>query len=192
MFIAIVLFAIAIVVGFATIGIYNRLIGLKNAAAKTWSNVGVLLKQRHDELPKLVEVCKQYMKHERETLELVIAARGAVHAANESGDMRGLGAAESGLRAQLGKLFAVAEAYPDLKANTIFLQLQTRISGLETSIADRREIYNDAVNSNNTGIEEFPAVLIAGMFGFKAFDLFEFDAESVADVDVKALFAAQS
>jgi LemA protein len=192
MFVAIVLFLIAVVVAFATIGIYNRLIGLKNAAGKTWSNVGVLLKQRHDELPKLVEVCKQYMKHERETLERVIAARSAVYAANESGDVRELGAAESGLRAHLGKLFAVAEAYPDLKANTIFLQLQTRISGLETSIADRREIYNDAVNSNNTAIEQFPAVLIANMFGFKAFDLFEFEADAVADVDIKTLFGAQS
>jgi LemA protein len=192
MFVAIVLFAIAIVAVIAVIGIYNRLIGFKNAAAKCWSNVGVLLKQRHDELPKLVEVCKGYMKHERETLEGVIAARGAVYAANESGDMRGLGPAETGLRAQLGRLFAVAEAYPDLKANTLFLQLQTRISGLETSIADRREIYNDAANSNNTGIEQFPAVLVAGMFGFRAFDLFEFDAASIADVDMKALLAAQS
>jgi LemA protein len=189
-FVAIVLFLFATVVAFVTIGIYNRLVGLKNAAATSWSNVGVLLKQRHDELPKLIEVCKQYMKHERETLERVIEARGAVYAANESGDVRKLGAAESGLRAQLGKLFAVAEAYPDLKADTIFLQLQTRISGLETSIADRREIYNDATNSNNTAIEQFPAVLIADMFGFNAFALFEFDAEAIADVDVKALFRA--
>ena len=114
MFAAIVLFLLAIVLVFVTIGIYNRLIGLKNAAKKTWSNVGVLLKQRHDELPKLVEVCKQYMKHERETLERLIEARSAVHSASESGDVRVLGAAESGLRANLGKLFAVAEAYPDL------------------------------------------------------------------------------
>jgi LemA protein len=192
MFAAIVLFLLAIVLAFATIGIYNRLIGLKNAARKTWSNVGVLLKQRHDELPKLVEVCKQYMKHERETLERVIEARSAVYSASQSGDVRGLGAAESGLRTRLGNLFAVAEAYPDLKANTIFLQLQSRISGLETSIADRREIYNDAVNSSNTAIEQFPAVLIANMFGFRAFDLFEFDANAIADVDVKALFAARS
>jgi LemA protein len=192
MFAAIVLFLLAIVLAFATIGIYNRLIGLKNGARMTWSNVGVLLKQRHDELPKLVEICKQYMQHERETLERVIEARRAVHSASESGDVRELGAAESGLRANLGKLFAVAEAYPDLKANTIFLQLQTRISGLETSIADRREIYNDAVNSSNTAIEQFPAVLIASMFGFAAFDLFEFDADAIADVDVKALFGAQS
>jgi LemA protein len=192
MFAAVVLSLLAIVVVFVTVGIYNRLIGLKNAAEKCWSDVGVLLKQRHDELPKLVEVCKQYMKHERETLERVIAARSAVYSANESGDVRELGTAESGLRTHLGKLFAVAEAYPDLKASTIFLQLQTRISGLETSIADRREIYNDAVNSNNTAIEQFPAVLVAGMFGFRAFDLFEFEADAIADVDVKALFGAPS
>jgi LemA protein len=189
-FVAIVLFVVAIVAVFATIAIYNRLIAFKNAAEMTWSNVHVLLKQRHDELPKLVEICKQYMKYEQSTLERVVAARGAVYAANESGNVKALGAAEADLRSQLGKLFAVAEAYPDLKASTIFLQLQTRISGLETSIADRREIYNDAVNSNNTAIEQFPAVLIANMFGFRPFDLFEFDAESIADVDVKALLSA--
>ena len=187
------------VIGFAIVGtlgwglgLYNSLVALRNNIRRSWANIDVLLKQRHDELPKLVEVCKGYMKHERETLERVIAARSAVNAANESGDVRGLGHAESGLRAQVGKLFAVAEAYPDLKANTLFLQLQTRITGLETSIADRREIYNDAANSNNTAIEQFPALLVAGMFGFRTCVLFEFDAASIADVDVKALMAAQS
>lgn len=188
MFVAIVLFIVFCVILFVIIGIFNRLIALKNAAKMTWSNVHVLLKQRHDELPKLVEVCKQYMKYEQETLERVIAARGAVHAANESGNLKQLGVAESDLRSHLGRLFAVAEAYPDLKASTIFLKLQTRISALETSIADRREIYNDAVNSNNTGIEQFPAVLIAGMFDFQPFVHFEFQAGEIADVDVPALF----
>ncbi len=188
MLVAIVLFIVICVILFAVIGIYNRLVGLKNAAKMTWSNVNVLLKQRHDELPKLVEVCKQYMKHERETLARVIEARGAVYSANESGNVKELGVAESELRTHLGKLFAVAEAYPDLKASSIFLKLQTRITGLETSIADRREFYNDAVNSNNTAIEQFPAVLIANMFGFQPFDLFEFDPGEIADVDVPALF----
>ena len=189
MFVAIVLSIVFCVILFVIIGIFNRLIALKNAAKMTWSNVHVLLKQRHDELPKLVEVCKQYMKYEQETLERVIAARGAVHAANESANLRKLGVAESDLRSHVGRLFAVAEAYPDLKASTIFLKLQTRISGLETSIADRREIYNDAVNSNNTGIEQFPAILIAGMFGFQPFDLFEFQPGEIADVDVPVLFS---
>ena len=188
MLVAIVLFIVICVILFAVIGIYNRLVGLKNAAKMTWSNFNVLLKQRHDELPKLVEVCKQYMKHERETLARVIEARGAVYSANESGNVKELGVAESELRTHLGKLFAVAEAYPDLKASSIFLKLQTRITGLETSIADRREFYNDAVNSNNTAIEQFPALLIANMFGFQPFDLFEFDPGEIADVDVPALF----
>lgn len=189
MFVGIVLFALVAVALYATISIYNRLIGFKNAVAKSWSNVGVLLTQRHEELPKLVEVCKGYMQHEREALERVISARGAVHAANAAGDMRELGAAEGGLRAQVGRVFAVAEAYPDLKANTLFLQLQKRISGLETAIADRREIYNDAVNTSNTAIEQFPAVLVANMFGFQPFVLFEFDASTATAVDMKALLA---
>jgi len=192
MFITIVLLALGLVILFVVVGIYNRLVVLKNAVGKSWSNIEVLLKQRHDELPKLVETCKQYMKYEQETLEQVLKARGEVYAANQSGNVKELSAAESGLRAQLGKLFAVAEAYPDLKASTSFQQLQTRISALESSISDRRELYNDAVNSNNAGIEQFPAVLVANAFGFRAFDLFEFEAQEIADVDVKALFGSGS
>ena len=116
--------------GYAVV-LYNGLVRLKHAVGKAWANIDVLLKQRHDELPKLVEACKQYMQHERATLERVIAARNAVASARERADVNALGKAESGLRAGLGQLFALAENYPQLKANESFQFLSQRISGLE-------------------------------------------------------------
>ena len=168
--------------------LYNNLVSLKHNVAKAWSNIDVLLKQRHDELPKLVETCKQYMGFEQETLEKVMQARSAVATARERGDVSTLGPAESQLRMGLGNLFAVAEAYPELKANETFKHLQQRISGLEDSIADRREFYNESVNANNVRIEQFPDVIIARLMGFTARDLLIFSDEEVKDVDVKALF----
>lgn len=189
MVVLIVLLAVAAALLFFVIGLYNRLVALKHRVATAWSNIDVLLKQRHDELPKLVETCRQYMKFERETLERVIAARGAVQSAREAGDLAALGTAEGALRGAVGKLFALAEAYPDLKATGTFQQLQQRISGLETAIADRRELYNEAVNVNNATVEQFPSNLVASTFGFKLAQLLQFDAAEIADVDVKALFA---
>ena len=171
------------------IQIYNRLVALKHNVSKAWSNIDVLLKQRHDELPKLVEVCKQYMGYEQETLEKVMQARSRVAQAREGGDMPALGAAETQLRLGLGSLFALAEAYPDLKANTTFQHLQDRITAMENSIADRREYYNESVNLNNVRIEQFPDVIVANKFGFKPFELLEFSEEEIADVSVKNLFA---
>lgn len=168
--------------------LYNNLVSLKHNVAKAWSNIDVLLKQRHDELPKLVETCKQYMGFEQETLEKVMQARSAVAAARERGDVSSLGPAESQLRMGLGNLFAVAEAYPELKANETFKHLQQRISGLEDSIADRREFYNESVNANNVRIEQFPDVIIARMMRFTARDLLMFSEAEIKDVDVKALF----
>ncbi len=173
---------------FYAITIYNNLVTLKHNVSKAWSNIEVLLKQRHDELPKLVEVCKQYMKYEQDTLEKVMLARSQVARAQQSGDVKALGEAEGLLRMGLGNLFAVAEAYPDLKANDNFQHLQSRISGLENAIADRREFYNESVNVNNIRIEQFPDVIIARFMNFKAFDLLEFSEEETRDVDVKALF----
>lgn len=169
--------------------IYNRLVSLKHGVSKAWSNIDVLLKQRHDELPKLVEVCKQYMGYEQETLERVMQARARVAQAREGADVPALGAAETQLRLGLGNLFAVAEAYPDLKANTTFTHLQERITALENSIADRREFYNESVNLNNVRIEQFPDVIVAGKFGFKPFDLLEFSDVEKSDVELKELFA---
>ncbi|MEW7979496.1 MAG: LemA family protein [Candidatus Sedimenticola endophacoides] len=183
----IVLGGIAALVFYA-IAIYNALVSLKHAVTKAWANIDVLLKQRHDELPKLVETCKQYMQYEQETLERVMQARGAVSAAQQRGDIGALGAAEGQLRLGLGNLFAVAEAYPELKANETFQHLQSRITGLENSIADRREFYNESVN-NNVRIEQFPDLIIARLFNFKAAELLEFSAEETADVDMKGLFS---
>ena len=177
-----------VVVLIYVIMVFNSLVTLKNNVKTAWANIDVLLKQRHDELPKLVETCKQYMNYERDTLEKVMQARAGVQQARESGDVGALGPAEAQLRSVIGKLYAVAEAYPQLKANESFQDLQTRISGLENAIADRREFYNDSVNVYNTGIQQFPGVLLARQFGFKPASLLEFSAEEKKDVDMKALF----
>jgi LemA protein len=168
--------------------IYNNLVQVKHNVSKAWANIDVLLKQRHDELPKLVETCKQYMKFEQETLTKVMEARAKVFTAREAQNIPQLGQAEGALRASLGSLFALAEAYPDLKTNQTFQQLQTRISSLENAIADRREFYNESVNINNVRIEQFPDSIVAGMFNFKPAPLLEFSAEEKADVDVGKLF----
>lgn len=168
--------------------IYNNLVALKHNVSKNFANIDVLLKQRHDELPKLVETCRQYMTYERDTLQQIISARNRVAAASDQGDMRELGAAETQLRAGLGHLFALAESYPQLTADATFRHLQARISGLESAIADRREIYNESVNNNNVRIEQFPDLVIARWFQFKAFVLLEFTEEEKADVNIRALF----
>ena len=177
---------LAVVVYFVMI--YNNLVQIKHNVSKSWANIDVLLKQRHDELPKLVETCKQYMKFEQETLTKVMEARSKVFSAREAQNVGQLGQAEGVLRGALGNLFALAEAYPDLKTNQTFQQLQTRISSLENGIADRREFYNESVNINNVRIEQFPDSIVAGMFNFKPAQLLEFAAEEKADVDVKQLF----
>lgn len=183
-----VLLAIAAGLFLYVVMIYNNLVRLKHNVSRAWSNIDVLLKQRHDELPKLIETCKQYMQHERTVLENVTRARAAVAQARESGDVGALGAAETQMRIGLGNLFAVAENYPDLKANENFAHLQSRISQLETQISDRREFYNDSVNINNIRIEQFPDNIIAGMFRFRERELLEFDEAEITDVDVGKLF----
>jgi len=185
----IVLGGLLVIVVYAVM-LYNNLVQVKHNVSKAWANVDVLLRQRHDELPKLVETCKQYMKFEQDTLTRVMEARAKVFSAREAQNIPQLGQAEGALRATLGNLFALAEAYPDLKTNQTFQQLQTRISSLENAIADRREFYNESVNVNNVRIEQFPDAIIAGMFSFKAAQLLEFQAEEKADVDVKKLFGS--
>lgn len=184
----VVLAAIALVGIIYVIVIYNNLVRLKHNVSKAWSNIDVLLRQRHDELPKLVETCRRYMQHERETLERVISARTAVGQAREKKDMAALSGAESMLRTGLGQLFAVAEQYPELRADASFQHLRERITGLENAIADRREFYNDSVNRNNIRIETFPDVILARFFSFESADLLEFDAEDTADVSLGSLF----
>ncbi len=181
------LIVLALVYGVVT---YNGLVQLKHNIAKAWANIDVLLKQRHDELPKLVEVCRQYKQFEQETLARVTEARARVAKAREAHDVPALGAAENLLRAGLGQIFAVAEAYPELKANEHFMQLQTRITALENSIADRREWYNESVNLHNVRIEQFPDLIIARMFSYTEQPLLQFSVAEKADVDLKALFSA--
>jgi LemA protein len=184
-----ILFGIVLVLLIYGVSLYNHLVNVKHAVAKAWANIDVLLKQRHDELPKLVEVCKQYKQFEQSTLQKVIEARSHVQSARERQDIPALGQAEGLLRAGLGGIFAVAEAYPELKANENFMQLQSRITALESGIADRRELYNDSVNINNVQIEVFPASVIARWFAFGEKPLLEFSAAEMTDVDVKQLFA---
>ena len=170
------------------VGIYNGLVGLRENIKAAWANIDVLLKQRHDELPKLVDACKRYMQFEQETLEKVMRARASVSQASTSGNIAAVGAAEQQLRAGVGRLFAVAENYPQLKSDETFKQLQGRIIALEESIADRRELYNDQVNLNNIRVKVFPDVVIAQKFGFLAAQLLEFADEEKRDVNVGALF----
>ena len=181
-----VIFGVAIV---WTIMTYNNLVTLKHSVSKAWANIDVLLKQRHDELPKLVETCKQYKQFEQETLQRVTEARSRVQDARLKQDIPALGQAETMLRGGLGNIFAVIEAYPELKAVETFHHLLGRITGLENGIADRREFYNESVNINNVRVEQFPDVMVASMFRFGNFDLLEFDKEQLADVNMKQLFA---
>ena len=146
-------------------GVYNMLVRLANNIDKAWSNIDVILKQRHDELPKLVEVCNSYMIHERETLESVTKARTAYSTGLNIDDKA---QAENQIVGALGKLFAVAEQYPDLKANQEFLAVQQRISALESTIADRREFYNDSVNLYNIAIQQIPTFWVAQEVGYTA------------------------
>lgn len=184
----IVLGLIAVALIYAIV-LYNNLVSIKHAVTKAWANIDVLLKQRHDELPKLVEVCKQYMKFEQDTLEKVMRARSSVSAARERGDVGALGSAEGQLRLGLGNLYAVAEAYPELKSNENFQHLQQRISSLENAITDRREFYNETVNINNVRIEQFPDLIMARLFNFIPRQLLKFGEEEKRDVDIKSLFS---
>lgn len=167
---------------------YNGLVSVKESVSKAWSNIDVLLKQRHDELPKLIETCKQYMKHEQQTLEKVTQARSGVNNARETQDIAGLAVAESALQGSLGGLFALAESYPELKADQSFRALQSRITGLENAISDRREFYNDTVNVNNVRVQQFPDLIVANLFGFTKLDLLTFAPAELADVDVSKHF----
>lgn len=175
------LVAVTLILVMVLIGMYNRLVALRNRYKNAFSQIDVQLKRRYDLIPNLVEVAKGYIKHERETLEAVIAARNAAYnagqqAARTPGDaaaMTALGGAEGQLTGALGRLFAVAEAYPDLKANQNMLALQEELSSTENKIAFARQAYNDSVMTYNTQREVFPTSIIAGMFNFQEASLFE-------------------
>lgn len=169
--------------------LYNGLVTLKHNVRKAWANIDVLLKQRHDELPKLVEICRQYMRHEQDTLVQVTNARAAVFGANQRHDVAAVGAGEGDLRRSLGQLYAVAERYPELKADQQFKHLRDRITTLENTIADRREYYNESVTVNNIRIETLPDLVLARWFGFRSQAPLEFSAVEKKDADLRALFS---
>jgi LemA protein len=166
------------------VSLYNRLVTLRNRFKNAFSQIDVQLKRRYDLIPNLVETAKGYLRHERETLEAVISARNRAmgaeqQAAAKPGDpeaMRQLGAAEAGLTASLGKFFALAESYPDLKANQTMGQLMEELASTENRIAFARQAYNDSVTEYNTGREKMPAALIAGPMGFTEARLLEIEA----------------
>lgn len=161
------------------VGIYNGLIRLKHNVDRAWANIDVLLKQRHDEIPKLVETVKGYMTHEKQVLQGVTEARAAFDRADGVAEK---GEADSMIRGALGRLFAVAEAYPELKADQSFRMLQERISELEDGIADRREFFNHSVNAFNIRIEQIPDVVIARLLNLQPRELFEARGEDRQDV----------
>jgi len=161
--------------------IYNGFVALKNNINQDWSNIDVLLKQRYDELPKLIKVCEGYMQHEAQTLEAVVKARSQVTAARSEGEKM---QAQSLLSDTLKSLFMVVERYPELKADTGFRQLSNRISEIEDQIADRRELYNASVTIYNTRLDQFPDVIIARLFNFTGRDLWRIDPAHRQDVEV--------
>src|SRR5438552_5170870 len=162
------------------VGAYNRLVALRNRYQNAYAQIDVQLKRRYDLIPNLVETAKGYIRHERGTLEAVITARNAAAAANvkaaqspgDSAAMKELSGAESALAGTLGRLFAVAEAYPDLKANTTMMSLMEELTSTENKVAFARQAYNDAVMSYNTQRETFPTNLLAGPFNFGPAELF--------------------
>jgi LemA protein len=175
--VAAVAFLLLIVICVATI--YNRLVRLRVQVRNAWAQIDVQLKRRHDLIPNLVETVKGYAGHERETLERVIAARNRAVAATSPAQSI---AAENMLTGALRQLFALSEAYPDLKANVNFQQLAEQLTSTENKISFAREGYNESVRGYNEAIQVFPAVMLAGMFGFKSEEFFELD--SPADKEV--------
>ena len=165
-----VFIGLIVAVGFFVIVIYNRIVALSQRTEQAFADVDVQLKQRHDLIPNLVETVKGYASHEKETLDAVITARNSAVSANGPAAQ---GAAEGVLGAALGKLFALAEAYPDLKANTNFLELQREISDIENKIAAARRFFNSAVQEFNTAIQQIPGNFIAPLGGFSKKDFFE-------------------
>lgn len=167
----ILLIAVALLL-FAGVAIYNSLVQMREAVDSSWSNIDVQLKQRHDLIPNLVETVKGYASHEKDTLEKVIQARSGAMAATSPQERA---QAEGLLTRSLGSLFALAESYPDLKANQNFLQLQNTLANLETKIEQARRGYNSVVQTFNTKVRQVPANIVASLFGFSPREFFEID-----------------
>jgi LemA protein len=182
----IVIFTAVAILILWVVGIYNRLVRLRNRYRNAYSQIDVQLKRRYDLIPNLVETAKGYLKHERETLDAVINARNQAASAGQAaasnpGDpdvMQGLIGAETALTGAVGRLFALAEAYPDLKANQNMMQLTEELTSTENKVAFARQAYNDSVMTHNTACQTFPSVIVAGRFGFGMASLFEVEDEA--------------
>lgn len=166
----IILLILVIAIGIFLVMVYNRLVALRQTCNQAWGDIDVQLKQRHDLVPNLVETVKGYASHEKETLENVTKAR---QQAIDASSLKGLAEAENMLSGALRQLFALSEAYPDLKANQNFMSLQAELADLENKIAAARRFFNNAVNEYNTATEQFPAVVIANSMGFQQREYFE-------------------
>jgi len=165
------------------VGVYNKLVAFKNNIDRSFSNIDVLLKQRHDEIPNLVETVKGYMQHEQQTLLAVTQARAASMNAASIGQKA---TADLKMATALRSLFAVAKNYPQLKANENFLKLQNRFSELEERIAERREFFNDDVNTYNTRVGQIPDVFVASFMSLKPRQMFQVSAEDRKQLEVKS------
>lgn len=179
-FLGIFLFGALAIIGYF-VTIYNGLISLKENIKKSWSNIDVILKQRHDELPKLISVCESYAEFEKGVLDRLMKAREKYFKAK---GVAKKSEASNEVTAALQGIFALAENYPDLKTNKNFMQLQERISHLEETLADRREFYNDSVNNYNIRIKQIPDVLVAGMLNYQDEEMFKVSQKEREDVKI--------
>jgi LemA protein len=175
--------ALIVLLAFLLIRIFNQFVKNKNFVKDAWSNIDVALKRRYDLIPNLVETVKGYAKHEKSTLENVIQARNAAMQVPQ-GDINAQIKAENELQRSLRSIFALGEAYPDLKANANYLDLQQKLNEIEENLERSRRYYNGTVRENNTYGESFPGVLFAGMFNYQHFDFFETDEESKGNIKV--------
>lgn len=184
MIISIIILGIILLIALALVQIFNKFVRNRNVVKDGWSNIDVALKRRYDLIPNLVETVKGYAEHEKSTFENVIKARNAAMSV-PSGDINAQIKAENQLQQALRSIFALSEAYPDLKANTNFLDLQQKLNEIEENLERSRRYYNGTVRENNTYGESFPGVVFAGMFNYQHFDFFETDEASRENVKVK-------
>lgn len=183
----IVILAVVIVLSLLILFLYNTLITKRNRVDESWSDIDVQLKRRHDLIPNLVESVKAYAAHEKDTLTQVVEARNSAMAAQSAGDTKGLAQAENILTGALKSIFALSEAYPALRANENFLQLQEELTATEDKVQASRRFYNGQVRDFNTAIEKFPANLIAGMLKFKVYDFFGIEDKAEREVPKVAM-----
>jgi len=174
MFLGFVVFAAIVAAALWFVATYNYLTATKQRVARAWSNLDVPVRERHDELPKVIEICAKYLHGEQAALDRVLEARGAIFAARHSFDPKVLGPAEIGLRRELDNLLTLAQNDRELVVNQQFSLLRQRLAELGNQIAERRKVYNDAVNENNIAIEQFPGRIVAGIGGFQTFQPLDF------------------